>query len=86
MSSVTGQTHGCEPSLSPSSFAENAARTPGRSSAGETSMFVIRACAIGLRRIAMYWRPGSWMLSVQVVRPVTSRASSLRRSEVPTDA
>ena len=79
MSSVTGQTHGCEPSLSPSSLAEKAATTPGRASAGETSMRVIRACAIGLRRIAMYCRPGNLMLSVQLVRPVTSRASSLRR-------
>ena len=52
MSSVTGQTHGMRAELvaelrSP----EKAATTPGVASAGETSMRVIRACAIGLRRM-----------------------------------
>ena len=64
--------------------AGEAATTPGLASAAETSTRVIRACAIGLRRIAMCSRPGSAMLSVQLVRPVTSRASSLRRSGWPT--
>ena len=32
----------------------------------------------------MYSIPGSWMLSVQLVCPVTSRASSLRLSGCPT--
>ena len=47
--------------------------------AAEVSIEVIRACASGLRTIARWSIPGSWMLSVQRVRPVMSRASSLRR-------
>ena len=39
----------------------------------------MRACAIELRSVAMCSVPGSWMLSVQLVRPVSRRASSLRR-------
>ena len=68
------------------SAALNAAITPGRSARRLTSIRLIRACAIGLRRIAMCSRPGSWMLSVQRVRPVISRASSLRFSGRPMSA
>ena len=78
MSSVTGQAQGSMPAGSARSAPLNAATTPGRSSAADTSTRVIRACAIGLRRIAMCSMPGSVMLSVHVVRPVISRASSLR--------
>ena len=49
-----------------------------------TSIRVIRACANGLRRNARCSMPGSVMLSVQWVRPVISRASSLRRRARPT--
>ncbi len=44
---------------------------------------VIRACAYGLRRNAMCSMPGSLMLSVQLVWPVMSRSSSLRRRPRP---
>src|SRR5436190_767842 len=40
----------------------------------------MRACAIVLRSTAMCSLPGRTMLSVQFVLPVTSRASSLRRT------
>jgi CO/xanthine dehydrogenase Mo-binding subunit len=43
----------------------------------------IRACASGLRRKATCTSPGSWILSVQLVCPVTSRASSLRARGLP---
>ena len=57
--------------------------TPGISSAPETSTETMRACAIGLRSTAMWSRPGRVMLSVQLVWPVTSLASSLRRRPRP---
>ena len=47
-----------------------------------TSTEVIRACANGLRTKAMCSMPGSTMLSVQLVWPVTSRASSLRSARL----
>jgi len=78
MSSVTGQAHGMVPWTSLKSCPENAAITPGRVKAPDTSTFVMRACAIGLRRIARCSRPGSVRLSVHVVRPVIRCASSLR--------
>ena len=43
-------------------------------------MFVIRACASGLRRIAPCSMPGSWMSSVKVPLPRMNRASSRRRT------
>ena len=46
-------------------------------------MLVMRAWACGLRTIAMCSMPGSEMLSVQRVRPVISRWSSLRRRSLP---
>ena len=45
-------------------------------------MWVIFACANGLRTIATCSIPVSWMLSVHRVRPVISRWSSLRRRRV----
>ena len=47
---------------------------------------VIRAWAKGLRTIAMWSMPGSVMLSVQRVRPVMRRWSSLRRRALPSSA
>jgi hypothetical protein len=84
MSSVTGHAHGRLPCTSATSAPVNAATTLGRPSAAETSIEVIRADANGLRRIAMCSMPGSVMLSVQLVRPVMSRASSFRRRAAPT--
>ena len=54
------------------------ATTPGADLASLVSMAVIRAWANGLRTMARCSIPGSWMLSVQRVRPVISRWSSLR--------
>ena len=84
MSAVTGHAQGCTPMVSATSAPVKAATTPGISSAGDTSMLVMRACAIGLRRIARCSMPGSVMFSVHIVRPVMSRASSLRSRGVPT--
>ncbi len=84
MSSVTGHAHGRLPCSPARSRPLNAATTPGLLRAAEVSTRVTRACAIGLRRNATYSMPGSWMLSVHWVRPVTSRASSLRRRAAPT--
>ena len=84
MSGVTGQAHGMVPWVSAKSRPEKAATTPGRLSAGETSIELIRACAIGLRRIARCSMPGRLMLSVQVVAPVIRCRSSLRRRALPT--
>ena len=83
MSSVTGQAQGRLPCSSAKSAPVNAAITPGSSLAALTSADVIRACACGLRRNAMCSMPGSTMLSVQFVCPVTSRASSLRGRALP---
>ena len=47
------------------------------------SIAVIRAWANGLRTMARCSIPGSWMLSVQRVRPVISRRSSLRLRAAP---
>ena len=44
---------------------------------------MIFACATGLRTTARCSIPGRTMLSVQVVFPVISRASSLRRRALP---
>src|SRR5580693_9105725 len=56
------------------------ARTRGCASAAAVSTEMIRACASGLRRMAPYSIPGSAMSSVNVPRPRTNRASSLRGS------
>jgi hypothetical protein len=84
MSSVIGHAHGRLPCSSARSAPVNTASTPGSSRAALTSIDVILACAIGLRRIDMCTRPGSVRLSVQRVRPVMSRASSLRLRALPT--
>ena len=83
MSGVTGQAQGRLPCSAAKSAPENAAMTPGALRAADTSTRVIRACAIGLRTNATCTMPGSWMLSVQLVCPVTSRASSLRARGLP---
>ena len=83
MSSVTGQAHGRLPCSSAKSAPEKAAITPGMLRAALTSTEVIRACANGLRTNAMCSMPGSTMLSVQLVWPVSSRASSLRGRALP---
>ncbi len=83
MSGVTGQAQGRLPCSSAKSAPENAAITPGTCLAAVTSTDVILACACGLRRKAMCSRPGRMMLSVQLVWPVSSRASSLRRRALP---
>ena len=83
MSGVTGQAQGRLPCSAAKSAPENAAMTPEVPRAAETSTDVIRACAIGLRRYATCTSPGSWMLSVQLVWPVTSRASSFRALGLP---
>ncbi len=59
------------------------ATTLGAALASVVSMFVMFACAKGLRTIAMCSMPGSTMLSVHLVRPVISRSSSLRRRALP---
>ena len=66
------------PWLSSRSLPVNTATTPGADVAPLVSMAEIRAWANGLRTIARCSIPGSWMLSVQRVRPVISRRSSLR--------
>ena len=78
MSGVTGQAQGSDPCSAAKSAPEYAAMTPGASVAADTSTEVIRACACGLRRNATCSSPGRVMLSVQLVWPVISLASSLR--------
>ena len=85
MSSTTGQTQITLALSSPSSAALNAATTPGMARAAVKSIRLILACACGLRTICMCRVPGSWMLSVQLVVPVSSRPSSLRRRDWPID-
>src|SRR6266540_2199879 len=84
MSSVTGQAHGRLPCRSATSAPVNAAITFGAASAPETSIRLIWACACGLRRIARCSITGRVTLSVHRVRPVSSRASSLRSRARPT--
>src|SRR6266511_3395632 len=84
MSSVTSQAHGRVPCTSATSRPLNAATTPGSRSAGAVSTRVIRAWARGLRRIARGSIPGRVTFSVHRVRPVISRASSLRWRGAPT--
>src|SRR5215469_2947959 len=56
----------------------NTASTRGWASAATVSIAVILACGTGLRRIAPYSMPGSWMSSTNMPRPRMKRASSLR--------
>ena len=60
------------------------AMTPGSGRASSASMPVIRACAADERTTARCSMPGSVMLSVQRVRPVMRRASSLRTRDCRT--
>jgi hypothetical protein len=78
MSGVTGQAQGKEPCSSAKSAPVKTAMTFGAAWAALTSTLRIFACATGLRTIARCSMPGNVMLSVQVVFPVISRASSLR--------
>ena len=71
------------PMLSSRSLPVNTPTTPGAALAAAVSMAVIRAWANGLRTIARCSMPGSVMLSVQRVRPVISRRSSLRLRAAP---
>src|SRR5439155_1467571 len=57
---------------------------PGRRRAAETSMRLSRACACSLRRNATCSIPSSRTSSTKSARPVSSRASSLRRTRLPT--
>src|SRR6266550_2026267 len=56
----------------------NTASTRGWASAATVSIAVILACGRGLRRIAPYSMPGSWMSSTNMPRPRMKRASSFR--------
>ena len=80
-SSVIGQAHGQPRALLLGDVGTgehgDAHRAPAL--AAEVSIDVMVAWANGLRTIAMCSMPGSLMLSVHRVRPVISRASSLRR-------
>ena len=58
--------------------------TPRIALAAVVSIEVIFAWAYGLRTTAMCSSPGGVMLSVQRVRPVISRSSSLRARALPT--
>src|SRR5262245_10754881 len=86
MSSVIGQTIGSGPAHSPARSAPlQAPTTPGISSAFETSTFATLALANGLRTTARCSMPGSVRLSTKFPCPVTSEASSLRGTDVPTN-
>ena len=86
MSSVTGQAHGSDAlGVGDVGAAEHGDDAGLRAGGGGVDA-VIRACAYGLRRMARCSMPGSTMLSVQRVRPVIRRASSLRRRGAPTSA
>src|SRR5215471_9009405 len=86
MSSVTGHAHGRLPCSAAKSAPEKAATTPGMPRAPLRSTPVIFACANGLRTNAMCSMPGSLMLSVQLVCPVMSLASSFRSLALPSSA
>lgn len=78
MSAVIGQAQGRLIPSAPRSMAVNTPCTPGSCLAVSVLILVILAWASGLRTTTMCTIPGSMMLSVQRVRPVISRASSLR--------
>src|SRR3954447_25912296 len=80
---VIGQALIITPIESSRSAPEKTVTTLGAALAAEVSTEVMVACANGLRTIAMCSMPGSVMLSVQRVRPVISRWSSLRRRSRP---
>ena len=74
------------PWTSATSLPVKTSTTFGAALAAEMSTLVIRAWANGLRTIARCSIPGRVMLSVQRVRPVISRWSSLRRRSRPISA
>ena len=82
-SGVIGQALMQAPSSSPKSLPVSTSTTLVDALAAAVSMLVMVACANGLRTIARCSIPGSAMLSVQRVRPVISRWSSLRRRSRP---
>ena len=85
MSSVIGHTIGRGPAHSSARSAPlHAPITPGISSALDTSTFVTRACANGLRTSAMWTMPCRVMLSTKLPCPCNRDASSLRRTGCPT--
>ena len=82
-SGVMGQALMQTPSSSPKSLPDSTATMLGEALAASTSTEVIEAWAKGLRTMARCSIPGRVMLSVQRVRPVISRWSSLRRRSLP---
>src|SRR6266704_431989 len=52
--------------------------TPGMARAFDVSMFLMRACASGLRAMSMYSMPGNFTSSTYLPFPRMKRASSLR--------
>ena len=85
-SGVIGQALMQTPSSSPKSLPDSTATTLGEALAASTSTEVIVAWANGLRTMARCSIPGRVMLSVQRVRPVIRRWSSLRRRSLPISA
>ncbi len=85
-SGVIGQALMLTPCTASRSLPVKTATTPGAEVASLVSMALIRAWANGLRTMARCSMPGSWMLSVQRVRPVISRWSSLRLRAWPISA
>ena len=82
-SGVSGQTLGSEPCSSAMSLPVITVTTLGAALASSTLIAVMFAWANGLRTMAMCSMPFRVMLSVQFVRPVISRWSSLRRRSRP---
>ena len=82
-SGVIGQALMQTPSSSPKSLPVNTSTTLVIALAAAVSMLLMVACANGLRTMARWSIPGRVMLSVQRVRPVISRWSSLRRRSRP---
>ena len=74
------------PSSSPKSLPLSTVTTLGEALAASVSTEVMLAWANGLRTIARCSIPGRVMLSVQRVRPVMRRWSSLRRRSLPISA
>ena len=85
-SGVIGQALMHTPSSSPKSAPLSTATTFGADAAAEVSTEMIVAWANGLRTMARWSIPGRVRLSVQRVRPVISRWSSLRRRSLPISA
>ncbi len=85
-SGVIGQALTMTPCTSAMSAPTKTATTPWAAWPRSVSMAVILAWANGLRTMARCSMPGSWMLSVQRVRPVISRWSSLRLRAGPISA